>query len=87
MTFQALTGNPANIKAPKTPMSERASAENKRDDERNKRPKKSNPSRCILPIDLSQDIEFLLDYDWDKSFDDNLFDAYGRPPSRNPEFT
>jgi len=58
MTFQALTGNPADIKAPKTPMSERASAENKHDDERKNVRRNPNLRDAFFPSIFRKTLNF-----------------------------
>jgi RHS repeat-associated protein len=82
MTYQSLTGNPAEIKAPKTPTSERVADDARIRNERRRRPRKPSAAlRCISPLyDPFDDLDFVLDYDVDKSFDENLRAAYGPLP-------
>jgi RHS repeat-associated protein len=81
MTWQSLTGNPAQIQAPRTPTSERVADDERMRNERSKRPKKPSASmKCITVLyDPFDDLDFVLDYDIDKSFDENLRAKYGPP--------
>src|SRR5205823_1896454 len=81
MTYQSLTGSPTDIKAPRTPTSERMVERERIWKERLKRPRKpSVKMRCMgligILYDPFEDFDFILDYDIDKSFDQNIHDKY-----------
>lgn len=79
MSYQALTGNPADIKAPRTPNSQRVEMEDRVRTEKKRRPRKPNAkARCIL-YDPFDDLDLILDYDVDKTFHQNLRDKYDDP--------
>jgi hypothetical protein len=92
MACQYLTGGAADIKAPKTPTSERSAQEQRLDNERKRRPK--NPGRgagsakCVLLYDPTDDLNFVLDYDIDKTFRQNLEDQFqpGVPEDGNESY-
>ncbi len=81
MTWQSYFGNPLEIKAPKTPTSCRVADDERIRKERATRPRKPcATARCISPLyDPFDDLDFVLDYDIDKSFDQNLREKYGPP--------
>src|SRR6266536_2916317 len=82
MTWEALTGNPRDIQAPRTPTSQRMADDERIRKERQKRPRKPSASmKCISVLyDPFDDLDFALDYDIDKSFDENIRAKYGPPP-------
>src|SRR5207244_12921748 len=82
MTWEALTGNPRDIQAPRTPTSQRMADDERIRKERQKRPRKPSASmKCISVLyDPFDDLDFALDYDIDKSFDENIRAKYGHPP-------
>src|SRR6266498_2652979 len=82
MTYEALTGNPRDIQAPRTPTSARVADDERMRNERRKRPRKPSASlRCVSVLyDPFDDLDFALDYDMDKSFDENIRAKYGPSP-------
>jgi RHS repeat-associated protein len=85
MTYQAWMGNPGKIQAPNTPTSQRVVYEERIRTERKKRPRKPTAGAACISIlwDPFDDLDLILDYDLDKSLDENLQDEYGPPPLRS----
>jgi RHS repeat-associated protein len=83
MFYQAWTGGPTDIQVPRTPTSQRA-AEGIRmyEEQKNRRLRKPKAStaNCIGVLwDPFEDLDLILDYDVDKTFEENLRDKYGPP--------
>lgn len=82
--------DPRDIKPMRTPTSERQKTEGHLENEKKKRGSRSRGSaKCLaapllLLWDQQQDIDFVLDYDFDKSFQENLFNAYGNSSLDQP---
>lgn len=86
MTLHAWTGNPTDIQVPRTPTSQRAANDMlMREERRNSKLRKSKAAttKCIGGAlwDPFEDLDFILDYDMDKTFEENLRDKYGPIPS------
>jgi len=82
MWANSMTGDPGDVSKPvRTASSERAKTDAKRAEEDRKRGKKKQrgSAKCfiLVPIwDADEDINSILDYDFDKSFDENMYQMH-----------